>query len=299
MVVEIVEVAAEVVVVEDVVDNQQLKELPELGVGLGYRANLRSEIFFHQDKIDFLEIIAEHYIDMTPEKESELELLKNHFILIPHAINLSLGTAETIDQEYLIKLAKLIKYLNPPWWSEHICFTKAGGIDIGHLSPLPFTNEAIDVVCNNIAQIKKIIDTPLILENISYLLTLPGQEMDESEFISRILEKSDCGLLLDVANVYINSVNLNYDPITFLKNLPLERVIQLHFAGGHWYKSVLIDSHSQNTPDEIWDLMKKTIELCNPRGIILERDENFPEFCELLNEINHARKIKLSTKQCV
>ncbi len=286
-------------VVDNFISHSNLINLPNLGVGLGYRANLRSDVFFNQKDIDFLEIIAEHYIDMTAEKEAELELLKSHFILIPHAINLSLGTAEIIDQEYLFKLAKLIKYLNPPWWSEHICFTKAGGIDIGHLSPLPFTNEAIDVVCNNISQIKKIIKTPLILENISYLLTLPGQQMDESEFISQILEKSDCGLLLDVTNLYINSVNLNYNPILFLKNLPLERVIQLHFAGGHWYKGVLIDSHSQNTPNEIWELMKKTIELCNTKGIILERDENFPDFFELLNEINYARKIKLSTKQCV
>ena len=123
--------------------------------------------------------------------------------------------------------------------------------------------------------------------------------MEEAEFITRILEKSDCGLLLDVTNLYINSVNLNYDPVLFLKNLPLERVVQLHFAGGHWYKGILIDSHSQNTPDEIWKLMEKTIELCNPKGIILERDENFPEFSELISEMRHARKIKLSTQQCV
>lgn len=181
--------------------------LPALGVGIGFREPFRSELFLHQPQVDFLEIVAEHYLDPTTQKAQELELLAAHFPLIPHALNLSLGSYEGMDIDYLRKLAVLVNRLNPPWWSEHICFTKAGGVDIGHLSPLPYTREAIDVVCRNIEQVRGYIDVPLILENITYMLTLPGAEMTEAQFLTEIAERSNCGLLLDITNLYINAVN--------------------------------------------------------------------------------------------
>lgn len=181
-----------------------LSHLPTLGVGLGFREPFRSDLFLNRGGVDFLEIVAEHYLDAPPQKEQELELLAAHFPLIPHAINLSLGSAEGLDADYLGKLAALIKQLNPPWWSEHICFTRAGGVDIGHLSPLPYTHEAVEVVCRNIEQARRLIDVPLILENITYMLTVPGGEMTEAQFLAEVVELSDCGLLLDVTNLHIN-----------------------------------------------------------------------------------------------
>ena len=176
-------------------------------VGLGFRPNFRAELFLHQDKVDFLEITADHYIDSTPQKLAELELLKQHFPWIPHGLSLSLGSAEGVDEIYLEKLAQLVENVQPDWFSEHICFTKSGGVDIGHLSPLPFTHEAINVLVRNIKHVKSVIKTPLILENITYMFRYPTAEMDEAEFLRRILEETDCGLLLDVTNLYINSVN--------------------------------------------------------------------------------------------
>ena len=156
-----------------------------------------------------------------------LELLEEHFTLIPHAINLSLGSSEGVDPDYLEKLAKLIERLDPPWWSEHISFSRAGGIDIGHLSPLPFSEEAVEVLCRNIKKVKCRISTPLILENISYLVDVPGGVISEDEFLVQVLEQTDCGMLLDVMNLYANSVNHGYDPYSFLERLPLERIVQL------------------------------------------------------------------------
>lgn len=265
--------------------------LPTLGVGIGFRAPFRSELFLHQQQVDFLEIVAEHYLDATTQKEHELELLAAHFPLIPHAINLSLGSAEGVNVDYLSKLAKLVKQLNPPWWSEHICFTKAGGVDIGHLSPLPYTWEAVDVVCRNIEQVRRYIDVPLILENITYMLTLPGAEMTEAQFLTEIVERSDCGLLLDVTNLYTNAVNHSNDVCSFLEQLPLERVVQLHFVGGHWHDGVLIDSHSHSTPLEIWKLMDEVVSRAPVKGVVLERDENLPAFSQLAAELEHARQI--------
>ena len=265
--------------------------LPTLGVGLGFRKPFRSDLFLHRRRVDFLEIIADHYLDASPEKEQELDLLAAHFTLIPHAINLSLGSAEGIDPIYVQKLAGLIRRLNPPWWSEHIAFTQAGGVDIGHLSPLPFNREAIETLCRNIAEVRRWIEAPLILENITYTVNLPFSDMDEASFLAEVLERSDCGLLLDVTNVYTNSVNHGYDPVAFIERLPPERVVQLHFVGGHWREGVLVDSHSQPTPPQVWSLMEEVMKRMAVRSVVLERDENLPPFKELLGELEQVRQI--------
>lgn len=268
-----------------------LSHLPTLGVGLGFREPFLSDLFLNRGRVDFLEITADHYLDAPLEKEQELDLLAQHFTLIPHGLNLSLGSAEGIDATYVRKLAKLIHRLNPPWWSEHIAFTRAGGVDIGHLSPLPFTHEAVEALCRNIAEVRRFIDVPLILENITYVVNMPGAEMSEAEFVTKVLERTDCGLLLDVTNLYTNAVNHGYDPRIFLEQLPLERVVQLHFVGGNWHHGVLVDSHSQPTPLEVWELMEAIVARAPVKGIILERDENLPPFAELAEELGRARSM--------
>ncbi|MBH8562345.1 DUF692 domain-containing protein [Nostoc sp. CENA67] len=265
--------------------------LPTLGVGLGFREPFKSDLFLNRQQVDFLEIVAEHYLDAPVQKQQELELLASHFPIIPHAINLSLGSAEGLDTDYLRKLASLIKQLNPPWWSEHICFTKAGGVDIGHLSPLPYTKEAVEVLCRNIAEVRRWVDVPLILENITYMVTLPGAQMTEAQFLTEVVERSDCGLLLDVTNLHTNAMNYAYDVHDFLQQLPWERIVQLHFVGGHWHDGILIDSHSQSTPLEVWQLMDEVVGRASVKGIVLERDENLPPFAELTEELEKAREI--------
>lgn len=282
---------AEVVVVEDVEDVEGKTMNNKLGVGIGFREEFKSELFLHQDKVDFLEIIGDRYLNTSDYLEQELELLNASFPLIPHFINLSLGSAEGIDTEYLAQLAKLVNRLNPAWWSEHLSFSQAGGIDIGHLSPLPYTKEAVNVVCRNIARVQSQIDAPLILENITYMVNIPGSEMSEAQFIYEICDLTNCGLLLDITNLYTNSVNHDYDISRFLSELPLENVVQLHFVGGHWHNDILIDSHSSVTPDPVWDLMHEVISRTQVNGVVLERDENIPPFIELTAELNKAKTI--------
>ena len=171
--------------------------VPALGVGLGFREPLRGDIFLHRDEIGFLEITADHYLDAPPEKERELELLAEHFTLVPHALNLSLGSADGVDRNYLRKLARLVRRLDPPWWSEHVAFTRAGGIDIGHLSPTTFSAEAVEVFARNVAMVRELIDAPLILENITYALSVPGGHWDEAEFLNEVLARTGCGILLE------------------------------------------------------------------------------------------------------
>jgi hypothetical protein len=268
-----------------------MQELPKLGVGMGFREIYRGETFLHRAEIDFLEITADHYLDATPKKLAELDLLAENFALIPHGLNLSLGSAEGIDEKYLEKLAVLIEKIQPAWWSEHICFTRANGVDIGHLAPLPFTGEAVETLIRNIEKVKSVVKTPLILENITYNIRFPASELDEAEFVKIVLEETDCGLLLDVTNLYINSKNHNYDWRVFLDGLPADRIVQLHFVGSHQHENRLIDAHADRTENEIWEVFAEVCRRADVKGAILERDENFPPFEEIITELQTAREI--------
>lgn len=264
---------------------------PALGVGLGFREPFLADLLRHHDSVDFLEITADHYFDAAHEKTAELDLLARNFPLIPHGLDLSLGSAEGIDNNYLSAMADLVAQLHPPWWSEHIAFTRGGGVPIGHLAPLPWTWEAVDVVVRNVERVRSRIPTPLILENITAPMIVPGSEMDEVEFLTAVLDRTGCGLLCDVTNLYTNSVNLGHDLADLLARWPWDRVVQLHFAGGHWHGGTLIDSHAQPTPPEIWTVLETAVAHAPVRGIILERDENLPPFAGLLGELEQARTI--------
>ena len=266
--------------------------LPNLGAGLGYREAWRSDLFLSPEEVDFLEITADHFLDAPPEKLRELDLLLDHFTLIPHGLNLSLGSAEGLDAAYLEQLAWLVGRANPPWWSEHIAFTKAGGVRIGHLAPLPFSREALDVLEHNIAVAQERIPVPLLLENITYQVELPGAEMSEAAFLNELLDRTGCGLLLDVTNLFTNAVNQGQSAHDFLDELRLDRVAQLHFAGGHFDpEKRLIDSHAHPAPPEVWSLLEEVVRRSNVKGIILERDENLPPFAEIALETSRARRI--------
>ncbi len=268
-----------------------MQQLPKLGVGIGFREQFRADVFLHQKKIDFLEITADHYFDANRKKLAELDLLKQHFPLIPHGLNLSLGSAEGVDESYLEKFAALVERLKPAWFSDHLCFTRSGGRQIGHLAPVPYTKEAIEVFVRNISHVKRKINAPLILENITYNVRFPSSEMTEAKFITKVLEETDCGLLLDVTNLYINSKNFNFDWRRFLDELPVERIVQLHFVGLRKNKNLLIDAHADRTGDEIWTVFREVCRRADVKGAILERDENFPPFIEILEEIETAKSL--------
>jgi len=262
-----------------------------LGVGLGFRPPLRAELFQNRDRVDFLEITADYYLGAAPEKRDVLDLLAAHFTLVPHGLDLSLGSAEGIDSAYLDRVAALVERIAPPWWSEHLAFTKAGGVSIGHLATLPYTQEAIDAVVRNVETVRRRIDVPLILENVTATVLVPGAEMGEAAFLTEVLARTGCGWLCDITNLYTNAVNQGLALETCLEGWPWERVVQMHFVGGCWRDGVLIDSHSHATPPEIWRLLEAAVARAPVRGIVLERDERLPPFGELIDELEQARAI--------
>jgi uncharacterized protein (UPF0276 family) len=266
-------------------------DLPALGVGLGYRAPHFTELFLHRAEVDFLEITVDHFFAVPAEKDAQLALLADHFPLIPHGLNLSLGSADGLDGEYVEEFAALVDRVRPPWWSEHLAFTRADGIEIGHLTPLPFTREAVEAVRRNVETARRSIPVPLILENITFNVRLPGAEMTEGEFLRRVVDATGCGLLLDVTNLYINSRNHGYDPRRWLDDAPLESVVQLHFVGAERHGERWIDSHATPVSPGIWELFEDVLARTPARGAILERDEQIPPLLDLIPDLCTAREI--------
>jgi uncharacterized protein len=187
----------------------------KIGVGIGFREEFRADIFLNQEKIDFLEITTDHYLDAKPEKLNELKLLKEHFPLIPHSLELSLGSAEGIDEAYLEKVAELVEFVEPEWFSDHLCFTKSGGVKIGHLAPVSYTNEALKVFVKNISQVKNRIKTPLILENITYLVQFPSSEMSEGKPFSK-KPIADCFWILRIS-ILIRKISVSIGENSLMK----------------------------------------------------------------------------------
>lgn len=268
--------------------------LPLLGVGIGYRPSFQSTLFEHRKEIDFLEIIADHYFEPSSSQRAELELLKNNFPLIPHGLALSLGSAEGIDKSYLRSFASVVERVQPAWCSDHIAFTRAGGVDIGHLTAIPKTRASLLALKKNIQRVRDVVDVPLILENITESLRYPGDEFSDAEFLGEICEQNDIGLLLDVTNLYINSINYGYCALSVVERLPTERIVQLHFSGGHIEDGIWVDSHSDETPSEIWGLLREVLLRVPVCGVVLERDENIPPLKSLLPELNRVRNILTS-----
>ncbi len=270
------------------------KNLPELGIGLGLRRELAMDTLAHRDRIDWLEVIPENYMDIGGATRERLGAAKELFPLVSHGINLSIGSADELNYDYLKSLKRLLDDLNSPWFSDHICFTSFDGVYMQDLLPLPFSNEAVAHIAERARRVQDFIGRPFLLENISFYMNMPGCEMAETDFISEILEKADCGLLLDVNNVYVNSLNHSFDPCEYLKKLPLERAVQIHVAGHKKIGKNIIDTHGEAVIEPVFDVLRFALKNSSVKAVMLERDQNFPEFQELLSELDELRTISLS-----
>jgi hypothetical protein len=276
--------------------NARPSTLPVLGAGYSYRRAYRPDTYANRARIGVLEIVADHFMNGSIEAERELDLLAEHFTVIPHGLDLSLGSADGLDAAYVERFAAVVARVRAPWWSEHVAFTRAGGVRIGHLAPLPFTTEALEVVARNLAEARRRIGAvPCALENIAAPFVLAGAEMSEPEFLSRLVERTGCHLLLDVENLSANCANGGDDPEAFMDALPSEAVVQVHVAGGEWIEDTYVDSHARPVASGVWELLESACRRFPVKAIVVERDERLPEFGELLGEIERARTIGART----
>lgn len=251
--------------------------------GIGWRPELALSIE-RNTGIDFVEVVAENI--STDRMPRALERLGEQSIrVIPHGISLSLGGAEPPSEKRLSHLARLAEKFNAPFVSEHIAFVRAGAVEAGHLLPLPRTRDALDILVENILEAKKALPVPLALENIATLFEWPGAEMDEATFLIEALERTNTMLLLDVSNLYANARNHNLNATEFLDRLPLDRLAYVHIAGGISRAGLYHDTHAHKIPAGALDLLEQLCARVDIPGVMLERDDHFPEEAELLAEL--------------
>lgn len=278
--------------------NHALSTIPYLGSGLGFRRDMKQEIFDARESIDFVEIITDQYADEDPRRLQELEEVCDLFQVIPHGIGLSVGSTGPLSAAYLRRIKRISDLTGSPYYSEHLCLTRAPGINIGHLSPLWFTETVLENTINNVSWVQDTLGKPLILENVTYAFDIPNGDLPQTEFFNRLVEATGCGVLLDVTNIFINATNHHYDPVTFLENMPLDSVVQVHLAGGFWKDDRLIDGHSEPVQEESWNLLQLLAAKTEVRACILEHDVNFPDtITPLVQQVNRARKIINQNRQ--
>jgi uncharacterized protein (UPF0276 family) len=227
----------------------------------------------------------------NPPRQKLLARLGEQFPVIPHGVNLSIGRAGNLDWAYLKELKEVGEISGAPYYSDHLALTSLPGIDLGHLSPVWYTEESLKVVIENVRTVQEYLEKPLILENIAYSLAIPGATIGEPEFFRYLVEATGCGILLDLTNLYLNSVNHKFETQAYLDRFPVERVVQVHLAGGFWQDDFLVDGHSEPVHQESWRLLEDLVRRVALKGAVIERDQNFSDFEGLAVEVAHARKI--------
>lgn len=267
------------------------KTLPHLGVGIGLRRELAEEIFAATDTVDFLEIIPEQYMRKGGESKELLQRACSIYTAVSHGVNLSLGSTDSLDKEYLRGLKQFVTEIRAPWFSDHICFASLGEVYLHELLPVPFCKDTLAHMVARIKRVKEYIEIPFIVENTTYYMNVPGSTMSESQFISELIEQADCGVLLDVNNVYVNSINHGLDPYEFLDQIPIERTVQVHMAGHKERNDIVLDTHGAPIAQAVFDLLQYALTKTIVHGVTIERDQNMPSFDELANEIAAIRTI--------
>jgi hypothetical protein len=263
--------------------------IDKLGVGIGWREEIDLTVE-RLPGVDFVEVVAENvHVEHLPE--SIRALLDRGVPVLPHAVSLSLGSADPVDVHRVEHLGAVAEAVGAPLVSDHVCFVRAGGLDSGHLMPVPRTRDALDVLVANVKTAQANLPVPLALENIAALLEWPDGELTEGRFLAELVERTDCWLLIDVANLHANARNLGTDPNRFLDEIPLERLAYVHVAGGNEHEGVYHDTHAHAVRPEVLDLLGELRSRVDPPGVLLERDDNYPSDTELANELAAIRAV--------
>lgn len=260
-----------------------------LGVGISYMNAIGEQIENNLHEFDFIEAYSERFF--IKDDNSRLRRIIKNKPLVLHGLDLSIGSPEAIDEGYCDKLKTIIKETNCHWFSDHISLTRVDDVEVGHLMPISFNEENIDLIVSKVNALQRRIKKPFLLENITYYYKIPNSDIDEAEFITQILERADCGMLLDLNNLHLNSLNHGYDPYTYLNKIPLERVVEIHLAGGSYKENMHVDTHANAISKPVWELFDFVAKTVPFRGVIIERDSNFEPFSGIIEEVRFARNI--------
>jgi uncharacterized protein (UPF0276 family) len=265
-----------------------------LGFGLGLRPGHYDAVLEGGHRVDWFEVTTENYLVPGGKPLHYLERVRARYPLVMHGVSLSIGSTAPLDLGYLRSVRGLARRIEPAGISDHLCWTGVGGVNLHDLMPLPFTMEAVAHVAGRVRQAQDVLDCQLMLENVSSYVACADAEMTEWEFVAQVSEAADCLLLLDVNNVYVNSVNHGFDARDYLRALPVARVRQLHLAGHSRQGGMLIDTHDAPVAEAVWQLYERAVARFPGAATTLERDDHIPPLAELVAELDHARRLAAS-----
>jgi uncharacterized protein (UPF0276 family) len=260
---------------------------PDLGLGVGLRTVHYPHILETKPDVDFFEILSENYMDTGGRPSFVLDQVAERYPIVMHGVSLSIGSVDPLNFDHLAKLKKLATRTKALWVSDHLCWTGVAGRNTHDLLPMPLSEEALRHVVGRVKTVSDFLERPLILENASTYAEFTSSSMTEWDFFARLMEEADCGMLLDVNNVYVSSYNHGFDPVAYLDAVPPERVVQYHLAGHTNKGTHIIDTHNDHVIDEVWKLYAHSVKRTGNVSTLLEWDADIPAF-----DVVHAEALK-------
>ncbi len=259
----------------------------DYGVGIGLRVPHYRHILDKKPVVDWFEIISENYMIDGGRPLTVLDSILDQYRVVQHGVSMYFGSADPLSREHLRRLKALVRRTNTPWLSDHLCWGSVDGTYTHDLLPMPYTFEAARITAAKIRQAQDFLEIPIAVENVSSYAEFHISQMTEWEFLNEVVEQADCGILLDVNNIYVSSQNHNFDPRDYIEAVPAERVAQIHIAGHSKFEKYILDTHDHPVLDPVWSLYARAIERCGPTATLLEWDDSIPSFDEV-----HAEALK-------
>ena len=262
--------------------------VPDLGIGIGLRGPHIGDVLSRQPDVGWFEIISENFLVNRGYLAWVLDQIAARYPVVMHGVSLSIGSADALDMEYLAALKSLADRIGAPWLSDHVCWTGVGGRNSHDLLPVPYTEEMLSWMASRVRVVQDVLERPIFLENPSSYVQFTNSSIPEWEFMRELAERADCGLLIDVNNIYVSSVNHEFDPLTYLDAVPWERVAQFHVAGHTDRGSHLLDSHIGPVDEPVWQLLAEAWRRSGGRSVLLEWDAEIPDFDTVWAEARRA-----------
>ena len=263
-----------------------------LGFGLGLRLPHYQDVVEGDPRVDWWEVISENFLVAGGNPRRVLRLVRERWPVVLHGVSLSIGSVDPVDDDYLARLAALADEVEPPYVSDHLCWSGLGGHSVHDLWPMPYTEEALDLVVDKVGRVQDRLGRRILLENASSYVTFAASQLSEAEFLAELARRADCGILLDVNNVYVSSTNHGWDAQAYLAAMPPERVAQIHLAGHSDHGTHLLDTHDHPVPDGVWDVYRAFLGRFGPRPTLVEWDEHIPDFATVHRDAKRAERFR-------
>ena len=265
-------------------------DFPYLGFGIGLRRPHYSHVVSEHPNVDWFEVVTENFMGQGGRPLQVLEKVRTDYPIVLHGVSMSLGSVDPLSPQYLSRLRELARQFEPAWISDHLCWTGVGGRNLHDLLPLPYTEETVTWVARRIRQVQERLERTILIENVSSYMSFVHSTMSEWEFLGAVAERADCGILLDINNVYVSAFNHGFTPERYIDSVPASRVMQYHLAGHSDHGAYLLDTHDHPVCPAVWSLYERAARRFGPVSALVEWDDDIPEFATLEVTSNEARE---------